>query len=185
MANPQPWVAGPTHIFWANPGESPEYVGTAEKSPQWQTRYGFVPLMNDLSGPVVPLDMLAVQKDCYVFADLTRWDYDVVQTMQTLDAADSPGLWDGDAVGTLMIHEDMAGELFLVWPYSKKTAYEGMPSGLHFSHAWMVGPDNWAQMGTNPKKIHVSWYCLPGRRPDGSFQLFEYGAGAAADLATP
>ena len=182
----QPWVTGPAHIFWSNPDESPRYVGTAEKSPQWTTRYGFVPLMNDLSGPVVPLDMLAVQKDCYVYADLTRWDYDVVQEMQTMGGENTTeGTWDGDVVGTLMIHEENFGQLFIAWPYSDKEQYADMPSGLHFYASWLVGPDNWALMGTNPKKIHLSWYCLPKRQTDGRFQLFEYDLGAATGVATP
>lgn len=168
----QPWVAGPTHLYWDQ-----KYVGTAEKTPFWQTEYGNVPLMNDLSGPVVPFDMLRAGKYAIISADLTRWNYDTVKAMQTV-CCKTPGEWEGFDEGTLLIHEGKAKPLAMDWPYSSKAAYSGMPPGVTFFYTWLAGPDNWDRMGTNPKRIHLSWYALGKYSPTGGngggFQLFEY-----------
>lgn len=172
----QPWVAGPTHLFW-----NKKYVGTAERTPTWSTEYGHVPLMNDLSGPVVPFDMLRAGKYCIVSADLTRWNYDTVKEMQAICAnVGKPFEWAGFDEGTLLIHEDKAKPLNMDWPYSSKAAYSGMPPGLELFYTWPAGPDNWARMGTNPKMIHFSWYALGKYKntggTGGSFSLGEYKA---------
>lgn len=170
----QPWVTGPTHIIWDG-----QYLGTAERTPYWQLERGFTPLMNDLAGPVVPYDMLAVNKYANVIADLTRWDWNVLKDMQAVTSVFGPGQMAGTDIGTLMIHEDKAKVLNLDWPYSSKPAYAGMPPGVKFFKAWLAGPDNFDRMGTNPKRVHLAWYCLSDNA-GGDFRLFEYEASGVA-----
>jgi hypothetical protein len=148
---PQPWVSGPVTALVAG-----QELGTAERYPRFLLRSGWLPYFNDISGPVIPNDMLWAGKEVFVFMDLNRWDQDVLDGFRTITAkSPDPLNWPKNAVGTLMIHEEEAVIFTLLFPYADKEKYAGMPKGYFFNACWMEAPEEFGVLGTNPQKFHL------------------------------
>lgn len=169
MPGVQPWVTGPCEITVDG-----KDLGTCERFPRILVRSGWLPYFNDISGPVIPNDMLWAGKEAFIFLDLNRWDEDTLAFLKCITSSADPendGLqWDIEDVATLMVHEEEAVEIRLGFPYSTKDKYAGMPAGYVFYAGWYEGPEEASSLGTNPRKQHVVLHCLPVLK-DGKWKL--------------
>jgi hypothetical protein len=136
-------------------------LGTAERYPRYLVRSGWLPYFNDISGPVIPNDMLWAGKEAFIYMDLNRWDEEVLEFFQQITSGSETLSWPEDAVGTLMIHEQEAVPIKIDFPYASKEAYIGMPNGILFGAGWYEGPEEFSVLGTNPRKVHIVIHCLP------------------------
>ena len=164
----QPWVAGVTEILV---GPDDQTLGTAERYPRFSVRSGFVPYFNDVGGPVIPTDMLWAGKEVFIFADLNRWDEEVLEYIRSITANSDALSWGADDVGSLMLHENLSIPVTLSFPYASKAAYAGMPNGYKFYNCWYEGPEEFSVLGTNPQKVHVVFHGIPAQNDDGDWQL--------------
>jgi hypothetical protein len=164
FADAQPYVTGAVHFAIKPRKGEVSYLGTSEFSPSLEIDKAYIPLFNDLGGPVVPFDLCYVGKQAFVAADLTRFNPDTVATLMadpTFHTDDlSTALIDEDHdVGTLIDTEDVALELFMVFPYQTVSAYASMYRGFHFL-CCCAPKVIFNRLGTQPKKIHFSAQCI-------------------------
>jgi hypothetical protein len=136
-------------------------LGTAERYPRYLVRSGWLPYFNDITGPVIPNDMLWAGKEAFIYMDLNRWDEEVLQFFQSITQFSDPLAWPEDDVATLMIHEEEAVSIQIEFPYASKEKYAGMPKGIRFRAGWYEGPEEASVLGTNPRKQHIVIHCLP------------------------
>ena len=92
-------------------------------------------------------------------------------------------------IGSLMIQEGMAFQLWLSFPYSAKAAMAGMPAGYHFVAAVLAGPDSLDELGTKPRRVRLIFDCLRKFDPSvtntygaGGFVLYDFNMTAIAGL---
>jgi hypothetical protein len=159
---PQPWVSGPTTVLVDG-----RELGTAERYPRYLVRSGWQPYFNDISGPVIPMDMLWAGKEAFIYLDLNRYDEEVLEFFQSITDNSDPLSWPGNSIGTLMIHEEQAIPIQLNFPYADKPKYAGMPKGVLFNAGWYEGPEEFSVLGTNPRKVHVIIHCLATQAEEG------------------
>lgn len=165
---PQPWVTGPATIRIAG-----QELGTAERYPRYLIRSGWLPFFNDISGPVIPNDMLWAGKEAFIYGDINRWNEDVLQFYQSITESADPLSWDVEDVGSLMLHEGLAVPLDILFPYAGKAKYAGMPRGIRFFATWYEGPEEFATQGTTPRKVHLVAHALPVKN-GGRWRLGQY-----------
>jgi hypothetical protein len=164
----QPFVTGPAHFMVDG-----SYLGTTERTPQFLVRPAWVPVFNDLSGPVIPLDLLYAGEEAFIIGNFTRWDEAVIQRAVQRPAGATLGLNEMTELGTLIIHEGKGHSLKLLFPYANKAGYSSMPGGIEFPVTVAYGPDDHNSLGINPKKVHLVFYAM---RPftGSSFLLYRY-----------
>lgn len=173
----QPYVSGPVHVFVGIGGyagstsamltKNPAYLGTGERAPRPSFRPGFEPLMNDVTGTRIPYDWVFEGEEALVTVRLTRWDENVLFAMQNRvgAAGQARGLNLANDIGTLMITEGAAFPLWLLFPFGVPGIGKpamiggGMPQGYHFYAAFLEGPDDMDQLGTNPRTVDLVWHC--------------------------
>lgn len=187
-----PYVTGPVHIYCGigqsfpisgspvrGQGTVPVFLGTCETAPRIQYNPGWSPVMNDSSGDQKPYDYLYQGKDAKVFGDLTVWNWPVLEAIMNRPNSFAGGTtFDtelfGD-IGTLMVTEGYAYNLWLEFPYGTlKPVFGssgGMPGGIRFIAAWLIGPDE-IDPGTKANKVHIQFHCQRAYDPvTGSFLL--------------
>jgi hypothetical protein len=184
----QPYVTGAVHFVVArDPADAgtansqapipPIYLGTSEFSPYLEVDKQYVPLYNDLGGPLIPFDKAYAGKQAFVAADLTRLNWEGISRIMDdpiFSAGDlDEALNDGSSdTGTLILTEGYAFGLYLVWPYQAVQAYSRMYKGFHFKGA-SAPKITINRMGTQPVRVHVSWHCI--RVFDGKTKKFSLG----------
>lgn len=164
----QPWVRGPAAIFaGVGSGGAPLFLGHCERTPKIQIRPHYSPVFNDLAGQSIPFDWSFDGEEGYVVCDFTRWDQAVWAACQarprTSAAGSVPGISQPGDIGTLMIAENFATTLWVLFPYTLKPAFALQPAGYKFFATWLQGPDDLDQNNTTAAKIRAVWYCA--RKP--------------------
>ncbi len=161
-----------------NPGQlvatsqiTPYFFGWAEKFPTVRLRPVYRPWRTSTGGDE-PHDHLYAGNSGYVQAVMTAWNEGLYAVMQSYTGdfyrgQDLPG-----AVGRWMGAEGGAYQLFLVFPYQKKSQYLKMPPGYRFLNAWL-DPDG-CTSGSRERKLLLAWKCQRLYNPaDGTYTLYD------------
>lgn len=164
----QPYVRGPAHFFVGiGAGQSPVYLGTAERTPKIQIRPAWSPVFNDIAGQKIPYDWSFDGEEGYVVYPFTRWVDPVWRACQARPRppiiGGVPGLNVAGDIGTLMNTEGMGYPIWVLFPYAAKTAYNTQPAGYHFFSSWLMGPDDLDRNNTDAALVNGVWYC--SRKP--------------------
>jgi hypothetical protein len=174
----QAWVTGPAHIFLSfyssiavsGPAgvvttlTTPIYLGTTERVPRLRIRAGWTPVFNDLTGGVIPYDMLYEGEEAFITGDFTRFNETTIRLLQArprhfLQPTNRGTIQLLDQ-GTLMLTEGYAFQLSMFFPYSSKLAFAGMPLGYRFPAAWLEGPDDLDNLGTVARVDRLVFHAL-------------------------
>lgn len=159
------------------------YLGTCEKAPKIVHRPAWKPVFNDIGGTEVPFDVSYQGEEAFTFADLTRWNEPVFSALQARPnfPGDVRGLNIPGDIGTLMLTEGRAYQLFIFFPYVAKPAYAsgGMPAGYRFVATFLEGPDELSELGTSPRKINLIFHHIRGWDPKTQrFVCYDHAVGA-------
>lgn len=164
----QQFVTGPCDIF-VNYGSlggvvtPPLFLGHSERGPRMQVRPQYSSSYVDIGGQKIPFDSVYDGQDAIVSADLSRWDetvYAAISIKSGASANNAPaGTDDPGDIGTLMIHEGAAIQVWLRFPHAAKLAYSTMPAGYRFP-VCMLQNDDHNELGTKPRKISLVFHCL-------------------------
>ena len=153
------------------------YLGTCENGITIRGVPEFEPVMNDIGGTRKPFDRLYQGEDALSIGVLTRWNETVYQFMASIPSAGVfPGICNLGNIGTLMITEGFAYEVYLQFPYAAKTLFSanGMPPGYRFPFSYLEGPIE-QERGTKPNKRHLTFYHGRGYDPStGGFLLYDF-----------
>jgi hypothetical protein len=111
---------------------------------------------------VIAGDSAFAGEEAFIFADLTRWNESVYQLAanRPLHAGGKLGTWEVDDLGVLTNSQPTL-QLQVLFPYSGKGAYTGMPAGYSFPQVESMGPDDFYSLGINPRKTRVGFHALP------------------------
>ncbi len=170
---PQLWSTGPVSLYIGPINALPiqaVVVGTGREAPHLDVRPAFDPVMNDLGGSRISFDTMYEGADATISIDLNRYNYDRVEQLlqhaQTSTALlgnlitlgnDPPG-----AVGALMLTEQLAHTLFVLFPFAVKPAFSGGPSGAmrigYRFPACTLETSTWDQLGTRAQQIRLVWH---------------------------
>lgn len=170
------------------PAGAPQFLGTAEVSPQAEIRRQYQPAYNDLSG-AVPFDLNFLGEDCVGAIDLTRWN-EPVQALA--DSAPKQFATTGPPtrgtyaavgdMGVLQAHLGYAMTLYFVFPYGSGLltsnavmVVQGMPTGYRF-HGVSCINTKLHQMGSKYRKNHLTFQGSPiYDYTTGLFHLYDHG----------
>lgn len=159
----QQFSSGAAHLFVKfGGGAEAKYLGTAEGKPRQEHRPEYVPVMNDLSGGVVPLDYSFQGKSSILSFVLSRWNEAVARAMENSPdpITNGAGEWALDDVGTFLGLEGKAMEAWVVYPYANKAAYATLPAGYHYLQCMVWSPQV-IEPGTTPMLRHFLLYAWP------------------------
>ena len=161
-------MTGPVAVFCGVGGNfAPLFLGHGEQAPEISIRETFKPIKCDLTGETHSLDDLYDGEEATVSCSLVRYNEVVLTAIQTYASTlygprgiDLPG-----AQGALMLQEGIAYQLWLVFPYAAKAAFNNgisgpMPPGYHFYAAHLEGPDGIQGGSASAKKIRLTWKCI-------------------------
>ncbi len=168
----QLFTTGPAHIFIGTPNlasplvaQQAFYLGTCEQKPIISVQRHWKPAGNDIAGQTIGMDLSYQGQEGLITANLSRWNEAVYQVLaarlfgaRTI-ANSAPG-YDGPVdMGSLFIHELQFAHLFITFPKSVLTFYNGggggtgnggpLPNGYHFFATTLVEKDT-IQPGTDP-----------------------------------
>lgn len=191
----QPYVGGAIHLFYAFPSivgvygagvGAPVYIGTGERAPRVSRRRSFRQLHNDLAGDE-PFDWCYSGTSMLVTVRLTRWNEPVLQTLEDAPNTPAAALAGQNAgtelvgdVGRLMVTENAAGQLYLVYDYglvgrAPKLAFTagGMRPGWHFLAAFLEQDEH--DGGTDPNVKPITFRCARVYNPTtGAFVIYDW-----------
>jgi len=167
-------------------------LGWSEKGPSFQIRPRYSDVYVDLGGQNVPFDVMYQGEDALVSITLAKFNQTTLNIIQNKanPGGGPPGTDPFGSIGTLMLTEQKAYNLFLRFPYaSVKAFYYGagnasgpMPPGYRFLQATFVTDDHPA-LGTKPKFPRVAWHCLRNFDPStGTFKLFDFDMSAIGSI---
>ena len=192
----QPFITGPCHLFVGRSGLKkglsstapapeafgPVYLGTAERTPSMVFLRGWFQIYNDITGATIPMDEGQSGLHGFESAVLTRWSEPAFQWLETLPTYGGvPGSWAPYDVGTLYLTEEVAIDLWMVFPYSAKPAYSTLPAGYHFPGALPYGPTNRDQLGTIGARVGLVFHSLPAYN-SGVFCHHDFDMSAVAGI---
>lgn len=168
----QPYVTGPCHIYVGissnpprnpfNPSGSPVYLGTCRAAPRIQWDPAFEPVINDISGPRKPFDMIYLGKDAMISGDLTVWNWPVWEQIKSLPNTALPsGAQEQGDIGSLMVLEGYSYPIWIHYPFHSKAAMRdaGMVAGHRFAAGWLMGPIA-EDPGNKSNSAHVQFYAI-------------------------
>ena len=143
-------------------GSTPYFFGHTEGTPDFKKRPYFEPVMSDLSGTKVPFDILLEGEDAIISGVFTRYNESVYAAMDSIGNLNPAfrGIEGTYERGSLMLAEGLAYPLYMQFPFSAKAAMAGLPPGYRLFAAYLIDngmPSN----GTRPKKLALSWHCMP------------------------
>ncbi len=163
---------------------SPVFVGTGERAPKQRNMRGWEPVFNDLAGTVDPFEELYEGQWCFVTVRLTRWNYAVMDVLQstpfTLGAGGGAGT---DALGDVGMAMQLEGALYPLWVlydyglggrFPKLAMIDGaMPPGRRYLGVKLEGPDE-VTTGTQANMIDLVWKAKRIYDPTtGNFLLYD------------
>lgn len=171
----QQWSTGAAHIYVGLPGVgSPRYFGTAKNGPDQDVRPEYVPAMNDLAGPTLPLDEMYVGQDVVIGATMTRWDESIHAALAAIIAGNDRGTDGNLDRGTLMIHEGFTFPLWVTYPFSALGAYDGLPEGYHFFACKLISPYR-LPPGIRPYEVTFTFHALGVyQKNGGGFKVYDH-----------
>jgi hypothetical protein len=192
----QPQTTGPVDI-WVGiaSGGTPVFLGHGERGPRIRIRRSYRPMYCDLGGDAVPFDQAHQGEMGIVSVILTRWNervYKVIADAATTGLGGNlgnRGQQDPGQIGSLMVLEGLAYDLWLRFPFAAKTVYAagGMPAGYHFYKAMLDQEDDHDDLGTHPKRLGLTWTCLrsfdvsvTNNYGAGRFRLYDHDLTALA-----
>jgi len=160
----QPYVTGPVPVWIGLAlGNSPLFLGYAERTPRIQWRPQYADLFVDVGGTKVPFDVVKQGTDAMVTVDLT---YIQQSTYALLGLATAKFTSIGGDLGTLMAHEQgspgSVGTGFPIWlpfRYRAKITMRTMEAGYRFLCGFCVN-DDIDQMGTVPIRKRLVFHCI-------------------------
>jgi hypothetical protein len=161
----QGFVSGPVDIWCGvGSGGAPLFLGHGQRGPRIQVRRAYQDMWCDLGGGI-PFDKAYAGAMGIVSVELSRWNENVLRIIQDAAVTNStftvaPGLNDPGEVGSLMVQEGIAYNLFLRFPHSAKPSYATQPLGFRFVAAFLEGPDDFEDLGPKPRKVGLIWTCL-------------------------
>ncbi len=168
----QPFVTGPGHIFIANNvGGSPQYLGTAETSPEIEINPEETPYFNSIFSTKIPMDWCDQGEQAFTTIDLNRWDETIYRQIVSRPRFNGTrGSYAIGDFGTLVAFENYAFQVWIQFPNVAKAAMsgDGMPAGYHFFLSRVIGPDRIAPINTDPSHRRVVFHHIP---------LLAYGLG--------
>jgi hypothetical protein len=157
----QPYVTGPAHLYaGVGAGGAPFFIGHAMRTPRITIRPHFSPVWCDLTGQTVPYDWIFDGEEGFVTYDVSRWNEAGYAALAARPrATGARGITLPGDIGSLMITELFAYQLWVVFPYAAKPAYASMPPGYHFLNAWLEGPDELDDLGTTARRNRLVFHC--------------------------
>lgn len=169
----QPYLTGAVHFFVGRTDTDqtpnaaggsqkfgPDYIGTCEFSPRIQIDKVWVPLFNDLGGPIVPFDVSYAGKQAFISADLTRWNEEVIQRFESAPKFGEQLLNDDISdQGTLVNTEGYNITVWAVFPYQRFPAYSTMLKGYRFPAVVGLQTDH-NRLGTQPRRVHLNLHAI-------------------------
>lgn len=170
----QLWTAGPAHFYVGFPPSEvtlaapraggASYLGTADDSPEIWIEGGWRPLFSDRRGKQLPAEMLATGEQAYVRVSLTRWDESVYASLAVRPGFDllglnSRGKMSLDDIGSLMLAEGQAHNLWVQFPYQQFPGFNGLPAGYRFPGSWLEEPDK-RRPGLGENTLELGWHCI-------------------------
>lgn len=163
----RPWVTGPVDIFVGlGSGGGPLFLGHDERMLAPMIRPYYSPHYSSLGGEHIPMDMTYDGQDAMVSVNLTRFNEAVYLALASRAPGSraspvvAPGVDLPGDLGSLVILEGVAFQLWLRFPYSAKPAMAGMPAGYRFPKAYVAGPDTLGNLGTGTRRTSVQFHCL-------------------------
>lgn len=131
--------------------------------------------MTDLSGTQVPFDTQFMAQDALIHADLTKFNENVMQLVQTAISGGTLGAGSTTAIGSLMVAESNAYRLLLYPPYLAKTFETDMPA-YNFLEAYLVDSND-IEISSGVKKVRCVWRAIPQwNEASGGWTLFNTSA---------
>lgn len=171
----QAWCTGPVHFYCGIASGGPQYLGTTEGRPYIDSQPGWEDLLNDVAGAVVPYDVSFQLEQQYfggVFTRFRRDTYDRIKTRPRSGnqaAVDTPGTFAPGDVGTLMLTEGQAFQVWMVNAYGQgsltpKAAFVGTPNGtlaggVRFAAAWLHKHRD--DRGATPNRLTLLFRAIP------------------------
>jgi len=159
-------VSGPNDIyigFKSNNGQTVSYTyfGTCEMVPQYEEKKNFAPVMNALSGAMLPFNELYQGTDWAVSMNLTRYDELVAQALKTAPfplVANTPGTDSYISRGSLM-YERFANEVVVVNTFygTANAVVNDLPGYRFYVGLYMGG--NPSPGGTLANQLAVTFLC--------------------------
>lgn len=144
---------------------TPVFLGTCEDYPDVRFHSARLPYHTDTGGPLVPHEEFWCGESATVVADLTFFNENLYALLaqKAGNGRISPRYgrgWDGPGhVGTMLVKEQSALPLWLVFPYASKPLFAGMPPGYRF-FASTPDDEGLGPLSTRPRKLRLSWHCM-------------------------
>jgi hypothetical protein len=149
----------------------PQFLGHGEDAPEIDHRPQFEPVMCDLTGTRIPLDVADENEDAIVSVSLVRWNDPILRLLQARPGpvalagqgvARPPlgGRRPGD-IGTLYLNEGAAFMLWCYFPYQKKPVYGTEVPGYRYPGCYLRGPDALRKNGTRARAVQSLFHALP------------------------
>lgn len=166
----------PITDYFAGPG-NPVHLGTCEQAPKRIRNPEWSPLMNDEAGQM-PYDFSYQGEICVIAGALTKFNPLVLKAAQSRPRhfSPTPGTISRGDIGSLMIREGLAFNVWLDFPYYRKPAYAGGVGGVvgeRFLAGFMQGPDE-LEPGTKINREIFRIVCIAPQNPaNGDFVLWD------------
>lgn len=173
-----PFSTGASLIYLQFGITAPVFFGTAEGYPRHERRAQYMPVKNDLSGRMLPLDMSYQGQDATLSLDMTVWDEGLAMRLHRLPdfvgvtgSPAVPGVWSFGDMGALMALEGMTCGIYIVYPFATfRAAYSSrLVAGYHYFQAIPFGPMS-QEEGAQPMIRNFQFYMWP--RCDFTTQTF-------------
>lgn len=167
----QAWCTGPVHFYCGVASGGAQYLGTTEGRPYEDSQPGWEDLLNDVAGAVVPYDVSFQLEQSYfggVFTRFRRDTYDKIRARPRSGAGDVAGTFAAGDVGTLMLTEGFAFQVWMLNAYGQlsltpKAAMNNangvLPGGVRYAAAWLHKHRD--DKGTTPNRITMLFRAIP------------------------
>jgi hypothetical protein len=169
----QPFVTGPVSLWAAFPSlpNQPKLIGWGEEAPEIEHRPQFEPVMCDLTGTRIPMDVADEGEDGIISVNLVRSNPATLAALQArpYGSLSARGTRLPGDLGTLYLTEKAAITLWVFFPYAAlKPAFAGQPNGYRYFGAYLMGPDVLRKNGTRAQVVQCIFHALPALTYQGT-----------------
>ena len=173
------------------------FLGTGEDGVTIEEHPDFAPVMNDLSGPRKPFDMMYCGNEAIVSVTLTRWNEPIHASLAAYGHPNTSIRGKDNPLdrGTLMLTEGKTFMLYVTYPSVAGIiaapvppyAAQGLPAGYRFFACHLMAPLRLLP-GTRPYKVQmvfhaVSTYSSPSGPSDSAFAVAKLTTAPAQSFA--